>query len=100
MPRPVSPLPLPPDGALSPELAFAQVLRTRRQKLGLSQTDLTGDEEFDQSYISKLERGRQQVCIRGLFHLAGKLETEPEELIAEVNRLLREARNKRPARKR
>ncbi len=100
MPRPVNPLALPPDAEMSPELAFAQVLRARRQKLGLTQMDLTGDTEFDQSYISKLELGRQQVCIRGLFHLAGKLRTEPEELIAEVNALLREARKNRPARNR
>ncbi len=85
---------------MSPELAFAQVLRTRRRKLGLTQIDLTGEAEFDQSYVSKLELGRQQVCIRGLFHLAGKLGIEPEELIADVNSLMREAQKKRPARKR
>lgn len=90
----MNPLDLPPDAELSPELAFAQVLRARRIKLGLSQTDLTGDEEFDQPYISKLEQAKQQVCIRGLFHLAAKLGAEPEDLIAEVNALLRKARKR------
>ena len=94
MARPLNPLVLPAGTEMSPEFAFAQVLRARRQKLGLSQTDLTGEEEFDQAYISKLELGQRQVCIRGLFHLAGKLQTEPEDLIADVNTLLREGRNK------
>lgn len=100
MARPLNPLVLPPDAEMSPEFAFAQVLRARRQKLGLSQADLTGEEEFDQAYISKLELGQRQVCIRGLFHLAGKLRMEPEELIAEVNKLLREDRRKHPVRTR
>lgn len=84
---------------MSPKFAFTQLLRAWRQKLGLSQADLTGEEEFDQAYISKLELGQRQVCIRGLFHLAGKLQMEPEELIAEVNDLLREAKKKAPSKK-
>lgn len=89
MPRPLNPLKLPPGEPISPEIAFAQVLRARRKKLGLSQADLCGDVEFDQAYISKLELAQRQVCIRGLFHLAGKLQMEPEELIAEVKGLMR-----------
>ena len=89
MPRPLNPLTIPLGVEMTPELAFAQVLRARRQKLGLSQADLTGEEEFDQAYVSKLELGQRQVCIRGLFHLAGKLQMEPEELVAEVKGLMR-----------
>jgi len=95
MARPLNPLILPSGTEMSPEFAFAQVLRARRQKLGLSQADLTGEEEFDQAYISKLELAQRQVCIRGLFHLARKLQTEPEELIADVNALMQEKGKKR-----
>lgn len=94
MPRPPNPLTLPPDADMSPEFAFAQVLRARRQKLGLSQADLTGEEEFDQAYISKLELAQRQVCIRGLFHLATKLQAEPEDLIADVKTLMRKGTGK------
>jgi len=57
--------------------------------LGLSQAELEGDDELDQSYISKLEQGQRQVCLRGLIHLAGKLRMEPEELLAEVMKRIR-----------
>jgi len=88
MPRPLNPLNIPAGVDMTPEIAFAQILRARRQKLELSQTDLTGEEEFDQAYISKLELGQRQVCIRGIFHLARKLQMEPEDLIAEVKKRL------------
>ena len=90
MPRPVNPLHIASDATMPPELAFARVLRARRQQLDLSQADLTGEEEFVQAYISKLELAQRQVCIRGLFHLAQKLRMEPEDLIAEVKALMRD----------
>ena len=88
MPRPVNPLKIAPDVPMTPERAFARVLRAKRQTLGLSQADLTGEEAFDQAYISKLELAQRQVCIRGIFHLAGKLRMEPEDLIAEVKAVM------------
>lgn len=84
MPRPVNPLIVPANAETTPEIAFAQILRTKRQALGLSQADLTGESEFDQAYISKLELGQRQVCIRGIIHLATKLQMSPGELMDEV----------------
>lgn len=90
MPRPTNPLQIPTGKALTPELAFAIVLRERRMALGLSQADLEGDGDMDQSYISKIEQGQRQVCLRGILHLAKKLQLTPEELIGEVRKRIGE----------
>ena len=84
MARPVNPLKIPKGKPLSPEIAFALVIRERRASLGLTQADLEGDGEFDHSYISRLEKAERQVCLRGLLHLAAKLQMTPETLISEV----------------
>lgn len=52
--------------------------------LGLTQADLEDDDTMDHSYISRLERGERQVCLRGIISIAGKLKMQPDELLAEV----------------
>jgi hypothetical protein len=86
MARPLRPLNVPSGKNLTPELAFAQILREKRTALGLTQADLEDDQSFDRSYISKLELGKVQVCIRGIIHLARKIEMTPGELMDEVMR--------------
>lgn len=71
---------------ISPEAAFGRILRKRRKDLGLRQSDLEHHDFLDQSYISKLERGERQVCLRGILHLANVLQITPGELIDEVAR--------------
>lgn len=88
MPRPLRPLAIAPDAALTPELAFAQVLRERRLALGLTQDDLEGDGALDRSTVSKLELGKIEVGLKGILHLARRLQMEPSELVAEVTRRL------------
>lgn len=67
-------------------MAFAQVLRERRKALGLTQTDLEGEDIMDASYISKLELGKSQVCLDGFLYLAERLEMKPSELMREVEK--------------
>ena len=69
---------------MTPEVAFGLVIRTRREKLGLLQTDLEADDLFDRSYISKLEHGKRQITLRGIIHLAERLKTTPADLLAEM----------------
>ena len=83
MPRPVNPVKI-PAGKLTPEIAFGLVLREKRMALGLTQADLEDDDTMDHSYISRLERGERQVCLRGIISIAGKLQMRPEELLADV----------------
>ncbi len=84
MSRRATPLNIPPGEKLTPELAFALVLREKRTALGLTQADLEGDGSIDHAYISKIELAKRQICLRGIIHLARKLKMEPEELLAEV----------------
>lgn len=84
MARPTSPLKVPEGAALTPEVAFAQILRERRQALGLSQADMEDDDSVNRTYISKLELAERQVCIRAFMHIADKLHMTPVELMAEV----------------
>jgi len=69
--------------ALTPEDAFGRVIRERRLQLGLTQADLE-DDGMERSYISRLEAGKNQVCLRGILTLASKLQIEPDELLKEV----------------
>lgn len=71
-------------GTLTPEEAFASVLRERRAALGLTQADLEADDVMDRSYISKLELGKRQVCLRGILHLAEAMRMTPGELMDAV----------------
>lgn len=72
------------EGKPTPEEAFAKVLKERRLALGLTQTDLEADDVMDRSYISKLELGKRQVCLRGILHLAEALRMSPGELMDAV----------------
>ncbi|MCE2504460.1 MAG: helix-turn-helix transcriptional regulator [Chlorobi bacterium] len=65
---------------LSPEVLIGQIVRERRKELGLRQVDLEGDEGLDRSYISKLENGQFQPCLRALVHLEKVLEFSPGDL--------------------
>lgn len=74
---------IPKNKKLSPEQAFAVILRERRIALGLSQADLE-DDGVDRSYISKLELGKRQIGLRGIIVIARKLGMTPWELVREV----------------
>lgn len=78
---------LTPVSSILSLLAFAQVLRERRKALGLTQQDLEED-GVAQSYISKLELGKRQVCLRNFIHIVEMLETTPVELMDAVMKRL------------
>jgi transcriptional regulator with XRE-family HTH domain len=80
------------EGTPTPEEAFAKVLKERRLALGLTQTDLEADDVMDRSYISKLELGKRQVCLRGILHLAEALRMSPGELMDAVASQMRPLR--------
>lgn len=74
------------NDAITPQLAFAQVLRERRKELGLTQTDLEGEHQMDASYISKLELGKRTVGLDGFIYLAKRLGMKPSELMVELEK--------------
>lgn len=90
-------LPMPPSRKTSTtsgnrpktELAeiFGRIVRDRRRELGLTQAELEGDEDFHQTYLSKLEIGKLEPRLSAIVHLEEKLQLPPGELI----RLVRSA---------
>ena len=90
MARPLKILKATKTDKLTPELAFGQVLRELRIERDLKQVDLEGtDKSMDKSYVSKLELGKNQVCLKGILHFADKLGMSPGALVDEVHRKLK-----------
>ena len=63
------------------EVAFGLVLRELRQKAEKTQSDVEAESRVDRSYISQLENGQKQVCLRTIIQLASTLGTSPGELV-------------------
>ena len=66
------------------EAAFGLVLRRYRLQRGLTQADLEGESSIDRSFISQLENGQKQACLKTIIHLAYRLGLTPGALIDEV----------------
>lgn len=71
--------------------AFGQVMRERRAALRLKLVDLEADYGIRRSQISRVEDGKTQVCLVGIFQIAEGLEMSPSELIAEVQQRIASA---------
>lgn len=72
----------------SPEVLVGRIVRERRIELGLRQVDLEGDEGIDRTYISKLENGKFQPCLRALIHLEEVLGFQPGYIFVEISKRL------------
>lgn len=84
MPKKQKELEIPKGKNITPEIAFALVLRQRRAELGLRQEDLEDEDGLDRSYISKLELAKNQIRLGHFIKLARKLKLTPQELMALV----------------
>lgn len=73
---------------MEPEQAFGIVLRDLRRGRSLSQEALAQESELDRTFISLLERGLRQPSLTTILQLAGPLGVAPEQLVAEVARVL------------
>jgi transcriptional regulator with XRE-family HTH domain len=63
------------------EAAFGHVMRTLREKLGLSQMDLQVTTGLDRTFISDLERGMQCPSLRTVIRVAKGLNIAPGDLV-------------------
>ena len=63
------------------EKAFGEVVRTHREKLGMSQMALQIRTGLDRTFISDLERGVQCPSLRTVFRVAKGLDIAPNHLI-------------------
>jgi transcriptional regulator with XRE-family HTH domain len=71
--------------------AFGRVLRDMRIEKKLTQDDLSERAELARTYISLLERGDKQPTLQTIFDLAEGLECRPEDMIAEVAKIIKKA---------
>ncbi len=60
---------------------FGRKLQHLRKKKGMKQIDLAVHTGLARTYISMLENGRKEPCLRALEELATALEMKPWELI-------------------
>jgi len=65
---------------------FGEVIRRRRQLLGIGQEKLAGDAALHRTHLSLLERGKQMPSLAVVHKLATALKVQMSELIAEMER--------------
>lgn len=70
----------PYDSTIIP--AFASVIRQLRNQRGLTQEQLAWRTNVDQSFISALERGLKEPCLKTIVQLAAAFDLPLTELIA------------------
>src|SRR5437773_10814340 len=63
---------------------FGRRLQQAREKKGLKQIDLAEHTGIARTYISKLENGRTEICLKRLDELAIALDMKPWELLKGV----------------
>jgi transcriptional regulator with XRE-family HTH domain len=73
---------------LTPEEAFAKVLREIREERGLSQEALGYESNYHRTYIGMLERGLMNPSLRTLLSLASALKIAPGDIIQRVSALV------------
>lgn len=67
--------------SLDPCVLFGQNLRKARESKNISQEKLAELAGLDRTYISSLERGKRNVCLRNIIKLAEALCILPSELL-------------------
>ena len=67
--------------------ALAKIIKDRREKAGISQTELAERAKLHRTYISNIERGTQNVSIEILCRIAEALGTSISDLIVSAEEL-------------
>jgi len=70
------------------EQVLGDIIRSRRESLGLSQETLAFECGLHRTYISQLERGQKSPTLRVLFSIATALEMPPDEIVRLANSTL------------
>lgn len=70
------------------EVIFGNVIRRRRQELGLSQEDFADQAGIHRTYVSSIELGKVQISIRIAHQLAVALQTTLSKIWKDVEQSL------------
>jgi len=60
-----------------PLVSFGTALRKVRSRRGLSQEELAMQADLDRTYVSGVERGVRNICLRNIYKLADALGVHP-----------------------
>jgi len=77
-----------PKKRLTPEQAFAKVLREARAEKGISQEGLAHESGYHRTYVGQIERGLMNPTLRTILSLASVLEISAGELVARAEAVL------------
>lgn len=66
-------------------VAFGERIRELRKRRGWRQIDLAEEAGIHENYISDLELGRKEICLRTLATLAGALGLSTAELLRGID---------------
>jgi transcriptional regulator with XRE-family HTH domain len=66
------------------EIAFGQLVREYRIAKGMTQADLEAESHIDRSFISQIENGKKQACLKTIITIAAKLGVSPGDLVNEA----------------
>ena len=61
--------------------AIANILRTRREAIGLSKRKLAGLAWLERVYIIQLEKGTKQPTLNALFYISEALGIQPSDFV-------------------
>lgn len=73
---------------MSLEKNLAYVLRTNRQRRGLTQEELANRCGIDRTYISMIERGKRKPTLNILFKICEHIGTKPSDFIKEIEDMM------------
>ena len=73
------------------EEAFGRVVQARRNAKGISQEELGFQSGLHRTFVSQLERGLKSPSLRTLFAIAKALDTKPDTLVRDAERLWEES---------
>ncbi|MFN2239021.1 MAG: helix-turn-helix domain-containing protein [Thermoanaerobaculia bacterium] len=69
-------------------VVLGKVLSDAREARGLKQSVVAGRLDLPASYLSKIEKGNRRLDVIELLQLARALESDPAELVSELERRL------------
>jgi len=71
--------------------AFGLAVRTRRERLGISQEALAAIAGLHRTYVGSVERGERNVTLKNVFSLSRALKTTASRLLADTEKIQRGA---------
>lgn len=75
---------------------LGEILKSARERAGLTQEALAVAAEVDRSYISQLERGLKSPTVSMLFRLCRAMNASPAELIGRLERAVTRNKSSKP----